>query len=57
MSSAPQQLSCIELTVAYMVFTGVGYWIGGPVGAACGAGLLTLLCVRLVWLASRSPAG
>lgn len=51
----PRYLTLTELVFSYGLFCGVGYLVGGSIGAWCGAGLVTARYAQLIWLSSRGP--
>jgi len=49
--SQPGYLTLSGLLVSYCVYGGAGYYIAGRVGFWCGAGIVTVLYARHIWLA------
>jgi hypothetical protein len=45
------------LVFSYGLYGGLGYLIFGQTGFWCGAGLVTVLYGRQIWIAVRSSAG
>jgi hypothetical protein len=55
-SPQPRHLTLVELAINYGLFTGVGYWVAGALGACVGAGLVTARYLYLIWDAVHAPA-
>lgn len=56
-SPPPQRnLTRVELVINCALFCGIGYVVGGAVGAWVGAGLVTILYAQSIWRSASAKA-